>query len=176
MILEVTMGGRRQAVETEADGVGVIVHSGGRSVAVRLEPIAGSQWWRLVTDGSMVRVRLREENGVLLATVGSARVAVGIRRALPIPSRRSASSYNADRLEVRAPMPGLVIAVPPAGGEEVQTGSVVAIVEAMKMQMEIPSPAAGHIEEIRVRPGQEVAGGQVLAVVRTRADGRGADQ
>jgi biotin carboxyl carrier protein len=63
-------------------------------------------------------------------------------------------------------MPGLVVAVPSTGAREVQAGGVVAIVEAMKMQMEVPSPAAGRIEEIRVQPGQEVTGGQVLVVLR----------
>jgi len=43
----------------------------------------------------------------------------------------------------------------------------VAVVEAMKMQMEVSAPAAGRIGEVRVRPGQEVAGGQVLVVVET---------
>ena len=161
------MHGRSQAVETEGLDGGFVVHAGGRSAPVRIEPIAGSQWWRLVTDDQAVPVRMREEAGVAFVTIGATRVALTVRRALPIPSRRSTSPINVGRVEVRAPMPGLVVAILPAGGEEVQAGGVVAIVEAMKMQMEVPSPAAGRIEEIRVRPGQEVAGGQVLAVVRT---------
>ncbi len=166
MILEVTVRGRRQVVETATLEGGLVVRAEGASVPVRLEPVAGAQCWRLVSDGQTVPVRLRDEAGTLFATVGAVRVAVSIRRKLPIPSRRSAASAGADRLEVRAPMPGLVIAVPPASGEEVEAGSVVAIVEAMKMQMEVTSPAAGRIEEVRVRPGQEVAGGHVLVVVR----------
>ena len=67
---------------------------------------------------------------------------------------------------VRAPMPGLVIETPVAVGDPVAAGGPVAIVEAMKMQMEVPSPSAGRVDEVRVRPGQEVAGGQVLAIVR----------
>ncbi|MBI3997881.1 MAG: acetyl-CoA carboxylase biotin carboxyl carrier protein subunit [Armatimonadetes bacterium] len=63
-------------------------------------------------------------------------------------------------------MPGLVVDVPVAAGAVVAQGAAVAIVEAMKMQMEVPAPAAGRVEEIRVRPGQEVAGGQVLVVIR----------
>ncbi len=166
MILEVTVSGQPQVVETQSVDGGLVVRAGGRSVPVRLEPIAGAQWWRLVAADVAAPVRLREHAGSVQVTIGAARVTLAVRRALPVPSRRSAASASAGRFDVRAPMPGLVVAVLPAIGEDVQAGGVVAIVEAMKMQMEVPSPAAGRVEEVRVGPGQEVAGGQVLAVVR----------
>ncbi len=165
-MLEVTVGGHQQVVEAQAVDGGLIVRAGGRSVPVQLEPVAGSQWWRLVAGAVAMPVRVREQAGSVQVTIGAARVALTVRRALPIPSRRSATLGGAGRFEVQAPMPGLVVAVPSAIGEDVQAGGVVAIVEAMKMQMEVPSPATGRIEEVRVRPGQEVAGGQVLAIVR----------
>jgi biotin carboxyl carrier protein len=62
-----------------------------------------------------------------------------------------------------------VVALPRAVGDLAQAGSAVAVVEAMKMQMEVPSPVAGRVEEIWVRPGQEVMGGQVLAVIDVTA-------
>jgi biotin carboxyl carrier protein len=98
-------------------------------------------------------------------TIGAARVQVGVRRALPIASRRPAGAVGAERVEVRAHMPGLIVAVPVEIGSAIRPGEPVAIVEAMKMQMEVPSPVPGCLAEIRVRPGQEVAGGQVLVVV-----------
>lgn len=166
MILEVTVGGQPQVVETQAVDGGLVVREGGRSMPVRLEPIAGSQCWRLVASDVAAPVRVREQAGSVQVTIGADRVTLAVRRALPIPSRRSAAPAGAGRFEVRAPMPGLVVAIPPAIGEDVQAGSVVVIVEAMKMQMEVPSPATGRVEEVRVHAGQEVAGGQVLAVVR----------
>jgi biotin carboxyl carrier protein len=69
-------------------------------------------------------------------------------------------------VEIRAPMPGLIVETRVAAGQPVPAGAPVVIVEAMKMQMEVPAPAAGRVEEVRVRAGQEVAGGQLLAVVR----------
>lgn len=70
-------------------------------------------------------------------------------------------------------MPGLVASVPVAIGEPVRAGGAVAVVEAMKMQMEVASPTEGRIAEIRVRPGQEVAGGQVLVLIRITASEAG---
>ncbi len=170
MILEIAVRGQQQMVEVQAVDGGLVVREGERSMPVRLEPIAGFQCWQLVAGGVATPVRLREHAGSVQVTIGADRVTLAVRRALPIPSRRSAAAAGAGRFEVRAPMPGLVVAVPPAIGEDVQAGSVVAIVEAMKMQMEVPSPATGRVEEVRVHAGQEVAGGQVLAVVRAWRD------
>lgn len=136
-----------------------------------LEPLAGTECWRLVVGGRAVPVRVQEQEGRLLVTIGADRVEVGVRRALPVSSRRTSAQNGADRVEVRAPMPGLVVSVPAAIGEPVRAGGAVAVLEAMKMQMEVASPTDGRIEDIRVRPGQEVTGGQVMVLVRASAPG-----
>lgn len=67
---------------------------------------------------------------------------------------------------VRAPMPGRVIAVLVDEGAPVRMGTPLLILEAMKMQNEIPSPAEGEVQEVRVTPGDAVGKEQVLVVVR----------
>ena len=67
--------------------------------------------------------------------------------------------------QVRAPMPGLVVAVPAGPGTAVVLGQPLIIMEAMKMQMEIRAPHAGVVREVRVVPGQDVAGNDLLATV-----------
>jgi biotin carboxyl carrier protein len=168
--LDITVLGHRHRIEVVPAGDAVTVRVDGQEHAVRLVPRAGSEWWILEADGRAVPVRLREEAGRLYMTDGAARVVMEIRRALPIPSRRSRAVGGAGRVEVRAPMPGLVVAVPVASGVDLRQGEAVAIIEAMKMQMEVPSPVAGRVEDVRVTPGQEVAGGQVLAVVAAASD------
>jgi biotin carboxyl carrier protein len=70
---------------------------------------------------------------------------------------------------VVAPIPGLVVSVEVAPGQEVPAGAVLLILEAMKMHSEIRAPAAGRVAAVRVRAGQEVAGGAVLAVLEPTA-------
>ncbi len=169
MIFDVATHGRTQrlGVERRAESLHIDpVSPAGEAMRVRLEPVAGLECWRLVVNGTSMPVRLRAAGGAVLVTIGAERVEVAVRRALPIPSRRSATGATGDRYDVRAPMPGLVIATPVDRGQRIEAGSTVAIVEAMKMQMEVSAPAAGMVEDVRVRPGQEVAGGQVLAVIR----------
>ena len=47
-----------------------------------------------------------------------------------------------------------------------QKGTPLLILEAMKMQNEIPSPADGEVQEIRVVPGDAVGKEDVLLIVR----------
>lgn len=167
MKIEITARGRRRILEVTSAAGGLTVHDGEESTLVRLEPVTGSDCWRLLAGGSSLPVRLHEAGGALYATIGPERVALEVRLSLPIPSRRSAAAAGSSRVEVRAPMPGLVVAVPVTARSDVTPGTAVAVIEAMKMQMEVPSPAAGCVAEVRVAPGQEVAGGQVLVVITT---------
>jgi propionyl-CoA carboxylase alpha chain len=64
-----------------------------------------------------------------------------------------------------APMPGSVIAVHAAVGDEVTEGQPILVMEAMKMQHTIAAPYAGTITELSTQPGQQVEAGTVLAVV-----------
>lgn len=66
---------------------------------------------------------------------------------------------------LRAPMPGLVVAIPVAEGQEVKRGQVILILESMKMQNELKSPRDGTIGRIRVKPGETVEQKQTLLSV-----------
>lgn len=67
--------------------------------------------------------------------------------------------------EVRATMPGKVIAVLIEVGATVTRGQGLLVIEAMKMENEIAAPRDGVVREIRVKPGQAVESGELLAVV-----------
>ena len=64
-----------------------------------------------------------------------------------------------------APMPGLVVGIPLAVGTDVTRGQAVIVLEAMKMENDLPSPIAGTIKEVRVDRGQTVNQGDVLVVI-----------
>ena len=57
---------------------------------------------------------------------------------------------------LRAPMPGLVVAVPVQEGQAVNKGDVLLVLESMKMQNELCSPRAGTVTRLRVKPGDRV--------------------
>jgi acetyl-CoA/propionyl-CoA carboxylase biotin carboxyl carrier protein len=67
--------------------------------------------------------------------------------------------------EVVTPMQGTVLKVLVDAGQEVAAGDVVCIVEAMKMENEVPAAQGGSVQEVRVAAGQSVSAGDVLAVI-----------
>jgi len=64
-----------------------------------------------------------------------------------------------------APMPGTVIRIGAAVGDEVKQGQPMLWLEAMKMEHTIAAPADGIVSELRVEAGQQVEVGAVLAIV-----------
>ena len=64
--------------------------------------------------------------------------------------------------EIKAPMPGLVLEISVADGQEVKEGERILILEAMKMENSIMIHADATIKKILVKAGQAVDKGQVL--------------
>jgi acetyl/propionyl-CoA carboxylase alpha subunit/acetyl-CoA carboxylase carboxyltransferase component len=69
---------------------------------------------------------------------------------------------------VRAPSPALVVGVTVAPGDEVDAGSPVAVLEAMKMEMTVVATHAGRIREVLVAGSTHVDAGAPLVSVEPR--------
>ncbi|HET9581623.1 MAG TPA: acetyl-CoA carboxylase biotin carboxyl carrier protein subunit [Gemmatimonadota bacterium] len=69
---------------------------------------------------------------------------------------RAAGPVAGRAQDVRAPMPGLIVAVEVEEGDRVEAGAGLVVIEAMKMENEIVAPAGGKVTAIGVRPGQAV--------------------
>jgi biotin carboxyl carrier protein len=87
-----------------------------------------------------------------------------------VDPKRLRSGQNSDRhhhgvAEILAPMPGKVVRVQIEAGANVERGTGIVVVEAMKMQNEMKSPRAGVVVSINVKPGDTVNAGDVLAVI-----------
>jgi biotin carboxyl carrier protein len=79
-------------------------------------------------------------------------------------SRKSAG-VGEGRIEIAAMMPGKVVRVLVAEGDEIEAGAGLVVVEAMKMQNEMKSPKAGRVVEVKTKPEATVAAGEVLMVI-----------
>jgi biotin carboxyl carrier protein len=64
-----------------------------------------------------------------------------------------------------APMPGKILRVLVAPGDQVETGATLLLMEAMKMEHAIKASHAGKVAEVRVAAGDQVDGGQLLVVL-----------
>jgi geranyl-CoA carboxylase alpha subunit len=83
-------------------------------------------------------------------------------------SRAAAAGPSAGA--VLAPMAGAVVAVRAEDGERVASGAVIAVVEAMKMQLELTAPRAGRVAGLELKPGDQVKAKQVVAEIAPEED------
>lgn len=81
--------------------------------------------------------------------------------AAPAPAAAPAAGSTT----VEAPMPGKVLDVKVAVGQAVKYGTVVAVMEAMKMETEIVAPADGTVSQILVKAGDPVDTGAAMVVL-----------
>lgn len=77
--------------------------------------------------------------------------------------RRDRAAAGDGVRDVRAAMPGKVVAVLVEPGATVTRGQGLLVLEAMKMENEITAPRDGTVAEICVKPGQAVEPGELLA-------------
>ena len=70
-----------------------------------------------------------------------------------MPAKKSSDSGKA----VRCPMPGLIVSIAVAEGQEVKAGETLAVIEAMKMENVLRAERDGSIRKIRVKAGDSLA-------------------
>ncbi len=61
-----------------------------------------------------------------------------------------------------APIPGKVVAIKVAPGDEVEPGQPLVVLEAMKMENELASEQSGRVAAVHVAAGDTVEGGELL--------------
>ena len=77
------------------------------------------------------------------------------------PKQEVKVSSNA-KIQVSAPMPGVVLNIKVSVGQEVKKGDILLVLEAMKMENEIVAPDNGIVASILVNKGANVKTGDLL--------------
>jgi len=75
-------------------------------------------------------------------------------------------STSGSEKEVKAPLPGIIIDVFVSEGQKINVGDTLVVIEAMKMENEIPSEYSGTVEKIFVKKGDTVEGDQILMLIK----------
>lgn len=117
--------------------------------------------YSVLIEGRSYAVTLDAENELL---VNGRTLAIEVFDPRETRGRRSAGEGHG-RQSIAAPMPGKVVRVLVAPGDEVAAGQGLIVVEAMKMQNEMKSPAAGRVVELRTQANATVAAGEVLVII-----------
>ncbi len=160
---------RRRVIRLGTDEIRADVARQGEAVTVLFEDgnshVLSANWvpgmpvWAGALDGVAVAVHVRMIlNGFELAYRGievkafvyterEARYA----RLMPVKTLSDSGKF------VRCPMPGLVVSIAVAAGQEVKAGETLAVVEAMKMENVLRAERDGIIKTVCVKPGDSLA-------------------
>ena len=76
--------------------------------------------------------------------------------------KSSAAASIGGATKVTAPMPGTILEVKVTAGQAVKKGDVICVLEAMKMENDIPAPCDGVVATVLVQKGSTVAANDVL--------------
>ena len=104
--------------------------------------------------------------GELQVHVGPVPVVVSVNGRRRWGQKQDGHGADSGPQKVVAPMPGKIVRVLVAAGDQVTPRQPVVVVEAMKMETELRASREGTIAEIHVRQGMSVEAGALLLVIQ----------
>lgn len=135
-----------------------VVTLNGKKFEVEVEKVGG-------TGKSLSRQPVgRGERKTVATPVAEPVVSAPVETPKPAPAAASVSAGAGT--EITSPMPGSILDVKVNVGDKVTYGQTLAILEAMKMENDIPATADGEVVEIRVKKGDMVETDAVLIVLK----------
>ena len=150
---------------------GIAFLKGDRPMGIRYreeeKPAAkgGAAAYTATVDGKAVTVEVSADGKEYTAKVNGKSFKVAVAEGAAAPAAKAAASAGGAAADLTAPMPGTVIKVLVAEGDEVAEGQTVVVMEAMKMETEIKAEKAGRVARIVAAQGAVVAAGDVLAKI-----------
>lgn len=160
----VSISGRSFEIEVDHDR---LVRVNGRPYYVDLEQVGGLPVYSLGLEDQGYVLFVEEGLDSYQVEVQGERYPVQVRperaRLSPRPDR------CADGLECQvicAPLAGRLVTLPVQVGDRVQARQVLAVVESMKMKMDLKAPEAGVVESVQGPPGRDVVQGEELVSIR----------
>jgi biotin carboxyl carrier protein len=161
---QVLVEGQTLEIEVDRDW---LVRVNGDPLYVDLEQVGGLPVYSLALEDEGYVVFVEESQGEYWVEVGGQVYPVQVHRQRPrlAPRQEECASKDGGYVAVNAPLAGNLVSLPVAAGDRVEAGQVVAIVESMKMRMELKTPQAGVVEALYGPAGRSVDQGEELVVL-----------
>ncbi len=115
--------------------------------------------YTITVNGTAYDVTVDEADGSAAPVAAApAPKAAAPKKAAPAPAAAGSASIN-------APMPGTIVDVKVKAGDKVSNGTVVAVLEAMKMENDIVCDRDGVVASVNVAKGDAVDTGAVVVTI-----------
>lgn len=138
----------------------------GESIAVNLAQSGVPELYSVLLDGASHEVLIEPSHHDYVVTLKDEQYQVQVEdeRTRRLNAHRKLALPQGE-ISVTAPIPGLVVNVLVAEGQEIAEGQPLVILEAMKMENELRAVRPGKVKSVKVTAGQRVNQGDVLLVV-----------
>ncbi len=135
---EVDVGGRRLAIETDWSPGEPLMHAkvDGQVVVMQIDTVGAG--WRLIHEGGQAEALVLTPRQAELYAL------------MPVKAAPDTSKF------LLSPMPGLLASVAVSEGQEVKTGEVLAVVEAMKMENVLRATRDGTVKTLHAKAGDSL--------------------
>jgi propionyl-CoA carboxylase alpha chain len=153
---------KRYSVESSVEGRDFLVSVEGRDFRVRLEDQPRGRIRATVNGEERMVFMLEETASTLSLKIGGKRLAFERPPALLPSHERVSPPLSAQAGLLLSPLPGSVVSIEVEEGDEVELGTPLVTIEAMKMESIIRADRRAKIREIVARKGESVRKGQAL--------------
>jgi propionyl-CoA carboxylase alpha chain len=135
---EVELGGRQLAIETDWSPGEPLMHAkvDGQAVVVQIDAVGSG--WRLIHEGGQAEALVLTPRQAELYAL------------MPVKAAPDTSKF------LLSPMPGLLASIAVSEGQEVKTGEVLAVVEAMKMENVLRATRDGTVKTLHAKAGDSL--------------------
>jgi biotin carboxyl carrier protein len=175
---EISAGGKIYKVEIDSavsaastlPGAGPIaelayrVRVDGRDIAVNCIPVSKSSL-SLIVNGESFDVSCKRAGEALEVALRGAIYECIVSDPRSLRTRKRAGLADSGEQKLTASMPGKVVRIIAAVGDQIKAGQGILVIEAMKMQNEVRSPKNGQLKKLLVGQGANVVAGEVLATI-----------
>ena len=121
--------------------------------------------YNITVNGTSYEVVVEEVTGGAVSAPVAAPVAAAAPKAAAPAPKKTAPAGAQGGVSVTSPMPGNILAVKVSVGQNVKKGDTICVLEAMKMENDIPAPQDGVIASINVQKGASVGANDVIATL-----------
>ena len=174
---EISVGGKNYKVELElasatpsqspGDSISEVsnrMRLDGREIPVSFVSISQGSF-SLIVNGESFDVFCERVGERLQVSVRGAIYECFVSDSRSLRTRKKAGLADSGEQKLTASMPGKVVRIIAAVGDQITAGQGILVIEAMKMQNEVRSPKDGQLKKLLVRKGANVVAGEVLAII-----------
>ncbi len=122
---------------------------------------------KVTVDGETFEVELEKGGDGWKVSIDGSEFDIQVEQGRDLTPRRETKSRSGSTRSgtISSPIPGKVVSIHVSVGDSVEEGSVLMILEAMKMQNEVQAPISGTVAELNCETGDSIEANSPLVVI-----------